>query len=215
MAQRKTLKRPAIALASLAFHALILTGLALHAPHAQRLATPEDLIPVTVLPRYLPPREAPPRLPRPEKVLKKDRPQEDLTVPPRIVDPLPFPAAPRAAGTDRAITAEQLGQALRNGGVGCNPPGLPGLSREAREICEARLATGARNARYLGNGMAPDKQAGFDQAAASGNAWRKAMVPAEMGHADVSAEAALKRNQMAPGRPGDTQANWTLAGKPF
>ena len=215
MAQGKTYQRPAIALASLAFHAVILTGLALHQPHQPRLATPDDVFAVTVLPRYLTPRESARRPLPPEKVSKKDRPQEPSPIAPRILPTPPSPIPAPATQPPPAITAEQLGQALRNGGVGCNPPGLPGLSREAREICEARLASGARTAGYLGNGLARDKQAEFDGAAAGGNAWRKNAAPAGMGHTDVSAESALRRNQNASGRPGDEPANWTIAKKPF
>ena len=215
MGRVRIIQRQAILVASLAFHGVILTGLALNQARPPRLATPEDVFDVTVLPRYLTPRESSPRQFPVKKVPEKDQSQETLPVAPRVVDAAPSPTPSQATRPAGTITADQLGQALRNGGVGCNPPGLPGLSREAREICEARLAAGARTARYLGAGLAREKQAEFDRAAAPGNAWRRNVVPAEMGHTDVSAESALKRNQMAPGRPGDTQANWSIAGTPF
>jgi hypothetical protein len=180
-----------------------------------RIADPEDVFAVTVLPRYLTPKEQVRRAPTLVKIHKSERRPETQDVPPLILPPALPQATSQPGAPPSGITPEQLGQALRNGGVGCNPPGLPGLSREAREICEARLAAGARNAGYLGNGIAKDKQAAFDQVAAPGNAWRKPGMPAGMGNSDVSAEAALKRNQMASGRPGDTQANWTIAKKPF
>lgn len=215
MAQGKTYQRPAIAIASLGFHALLLAGLTLNHGREQALALPEDVFAVTVLPRYLTPEEQVRQAPTRVKIHRSEEIRETPEVPPLILPPAPPPPPGPPAPPTSGITPEQLGQALRNGGVGCNPPGLPGLSREAREICEARLAAGARTAGYLGNGVARDKQAAFDQAAASGNAWRKGAVPAEMGHTDVSAEAALLRNQMASGRPGDTQANWSLGKKPF
>lgn len=214
MAQKRTIQRSAIIFASLAFHALMLTGLALNRVHSLGSAPPDDVFEVTILPRYLTPQEAA-RRPRQESVLKKDQSQGDAPIPPRILSEIPSPPPTPLAQSAPKLTADQLGQALRNGGVGCNPPGLPGLSREARDICEARLAAGARNARYLGQGLAGDKQAAFDQSSAPGNAWRNNALPAGVGNADVSAEAALKRNQMAPGRPGDTQANWTLGKTPF
>ena len=215
MAQGQTIQRPAIVLASVALHAVVLAALALHQAQIPHLEAHEDVFAVTVLPRYLTVKETP-RPPTPQqKVSKKERPTEALPIAPRILPQAPSPTALKPSQPPQIITAEQLGQALRNGGVGCNPPGLPGLSREARDICEARLASGARTAGYLGNGLARNKQAGFDQDAAAGNAWRKHGVPAGMGNTDVTAEAALKRNQMAPGRPGDTQANWGIAKVPF
>ena len=215
MAQARTIQRRVITIASVALHAVILAALGLHQARRPRLLGQDDVFTVTILPRYLTPKENL-RRPKPQqKVAKKDYPSEVSPVAPRILPPHPSPAPPQPIQPTQIITAEQLGQALRNGGVGCNPPGLPGLSREAREICEGRLASGARNAGYLGNGMARNKQAAFDQDTAAGNAWRKHGVPPGMGNTDVSAEAALKRNQMAPGRPGDTQATWGIAKVPF
>ncbi|OYU70665.1 MAG: hypothetical protein CFE28_12075 [Alphaproteobacteria bacterium PA2] len=205
MAQGKTYQRPAIALASLAFHALILSGLALHHGREMRIAAPEDVFAVTVLPRYLTPEEQVRRAPTLVKIHKTERRPERQDVPPLILPPAPPLATSQPGAPPSGITPEQLGQALRNGGVGCNPPGLPGLSREAREICEARLAAGARTAGYLGNGVARDKQAAFDQVT-SFREWRNRQAPAGMGHANVTAEAAQRRNQNGSGRPGDEGA---------
>ncbi|OXE35223.1 MAG: hypothetical protein CGW95_15210 [Phenylobacterium zucineum] len=211
MAQGKTMQRPAIAIASLAFHALILTGLTRHQAH---LAATEEIFTVTVLPRYLTPKESQHSASPQQQVSKKDRPRELATIPPPILQPPPSPISAQPIQPPLTITAQQLGQALRNGGVGCNPPGLPGLSREARDICEARLAAGARNAGYLGNGLARDKQAGFDVSATAKARWRDNGVPVGMGYTDVSAEAALRRNQNAPGRPGDGTATWIISKTP-
>ncbi len=215
MAQERTVQRAAIAIVSLAFHAVILTGLALHRGRETLFPVPDTLFAVTVLPRFLTSPEQVRRVPAVIKIRKADHPRVPEDLPPLVLPQAPGLMHQPTQPPLTTITADQLGQALRNGGVGCNPPGLPGLSREARDICEARLAAGARNANYLGNGMARDKQAAFDKAAAPGNAWRSHAVPVGMGNTDVSAEAALKRNQMAPGRPGDTQANWGTVKIPF
>ena len=53
MAQGQTIQRPAIALASVAIHAVVLVALALHQAQIPHREAHEDVFAVTVLPRYL------------------------------------------------------------------------------------------------------------------------------------------------------------------
>ena len=164
--------------ASLAVHAAVLTVVALQAPrlNVPKLASgpPEAVIPVLIMPRTPPPSAAPGARPQPIRLHR--RPQSfasaETDVKPLVAPvveakgPAPTAPGPKAVVAPPAEDALSVNarQALR-GKLGCANASLLGLTRAEREACEDRLATGARQADYLGTGIDAAKAKGLAAAA--------------------------------------------------
>jgi hypothetical protein len=63
--------------------------------------------------------------------------------------------------------------ALRQGAVGCTNPNAVGLTAAERAACDEKLGKGAKDAPFLGLGLAAEKQKAFDQIAAHKEACRQ------------------------------------------
>lgn len=75
---------------------------------------------------------------------------------PVALHPSPLPEGPR--GDVRA--------ALRHSYVGCADRDLVGLNKAERDLCDERFGKGARDAKFAGLGLSPEKQRLLDAAAA-------------------------------------------------
>ncbi|WP_334165141.1 hypothetical protein [Phenylobacterium sp.] len=189
---------------SAGLHAVLLVGVALHAPRLKVPPQSSAGAPAPIIPILLSPRAAPSTAGAPGGPIRLHRRQVRPRDLPAHVRPLVAPVAeapatpsgPDAAGPPapeesarRLLEAQDLARALRTR-VGCSSPAL--LSREEREACDDRLAAGARDAPYLGEGLGRETARGLDAAAA-----RKA--------ADARYRAAPPTPPSAPGRAGSGQ----------
>jgi hypothetical protein len=172
-------RRFGVVAVSVAFHAAVLTALALHGPRlkipVETAGPPVPIIPVLILPRAPPPAGVAGAAPTPIRLHR--RPQRfapaDLPIAPLIVPeapaapPAPTDPGPRTvqAPTREAVVATNAVRALRSR-LGCANANALGLTRAEREACDDQLAAGARQADYLGTGMNADKAAGLAAAAA-------------------------------------------------
>lgn len=166
-----------IAAASLAAHAAVLAVVAIQAPRLRQPyeppGTPEAVIPVLIMPRTPPPASAPGSRPQPIRLHQRspqtvpkddDKPSVAPLVAPTVESKAPAPSAPgpRAVTAPAAadVVAASVRQTLR-GRLGCANATLLNLSREERQKCEDALASGAKQADFLGTGVDADKASGF------------------------------------------------------
>jgi hypothetical protein len=167
---------------SAAAHAVILTAIALHAP---RLVMPQQDVgpPVPIIPLLLAPRTPPGpsgRKPAPIRLHRRPQrfagPEPTTTLPaprtegaatarpgPVAMHPAPLPEGPKA----------DIRASLRKSPVGCANADSVGLTRAERDLCDEALGKGAKTAIFPGLGLAADKQAAFDAAAARKEADRR------------------------------------------
>jgi len=145
MAQGKTYQRPAIVLASLGFHAVLLAGLTLIHGREQGFALPEEVFDVTVLPRYLTPEEQVRQAPTRVKLHRSEDEKETPEVPPRI---LPLPRLRRPDRRLRRLPASPRNSWARP----CAMAGS-GATRRASRASAARRGRSARRDWLRGPGL--------------------------------------------------------------
>jgi len=188
---------------SVVFHAGLLALVVLHAPRLAPPAPEPGGPPIPIIPLLLSPRALPEDADGERGAIRLHRRQVRARDLPAHVRPLVAPVeTPAAAAEPRTVSspaanepARRLGEALDltralRSRVGCASPDL--LSREEREACDDRLAAGARDAPYLGEGIDREKARAFDATAA-----RKA--------ADARYRSAPPTPPSAPGRQGSGQ----------
>ena len=156
--------------ASLLAHAVVLTVAGLQAPTLfvpqEPAGPPEAVIPILLIPRVPPPApgaQAPSPIRLHQRALRV--PPEALPVaalPVPIDPPTPVPRPPPGPVTLAPSPAEVQQKvdvrAALQGLMGCRDPDAPGLTRDQRDKCRERLATGAKEAPFLGSGLSADKQ---------------------------------------------------------
>jgi hypothetical protein len=174
-------RRDAVAIAvSAGLHLVLAAVLAVQAPRL-RLPPESPASPPTIIPLLLVPRLPPSHAPRPEPLKLHQRLRRFETPPP--IAPLPAPAAPASRPAPPGpVTLHpaplpegpkaDLRAALRASPVGCANADAVGLNRAERAACDEQFGKGARTAAFPGLGLASDKQAAFDQAAARKDACR-------------------------------------------
>lgn len=161
---------------SIAFHALVLTYLALqsprlHPPH-EEAGPPEPIIPVLIMPRTPPAAGGSQSRPEPIRLHRRRLRTEAAPPPvPPLITPVepakPAPAPPAAhKALPRGATVQptpnaQLSTVLRSGAVGCANPEL--LSPAERARCEEQLGRGVATAPTLGLGLSAAKQEELDR----------------------------------------------------
>jgi hypothetical protein len=168
---------------SAAAHAVILAAIALHTP--MLIAPPQDSgPPVPIIPVLLTPRTPPsPSGRKPAPIRLHRRPQRFTA--PLPIAPLPVPETPGSAPAKPGPVAlhpaplpegpkADIRASLRKSPVGCANADAVGLTRAERALCDEALGKGAKTAAFLGLGLARDKQADFDAAAARKEADRRA-----------------------------------------
>lgn len=160
--------------ASAVAHAVLLAAALLYRPHltspVELAASPmETVIPVLMTPgsHVARPREAPAAavpLTRPARPTENalaaapgpPAPQTAGTAPPV------GPPAPAAEGQGEAAAAPDIRAALRHGAIGCSSALRAGLSREEREACDEKLATGVKTAPFMPAALEPRMRAYYD-----------------------------------------------------
>lgn len=162
--------------ASVAIH--LAAGLALLL-EKQTAVTSEPIISVLLVSRPPPVRREASAVTPPEALGLHRRPQPVLppevpTAP--IAPPAPPGAAPAAPPGHGPVALhpsplptgpkDQLRTALRHSYVGCADRELVGLNRAERDFCDEKLGKGAKDAKFAGLGLTPDKQRLFDAAGA-------------------------------------------------
>jgi hypothetical protein len=195
---------------SIAFHAVLVTALWLHAPKLVRphedAGPPEPIIPILIMPRTPPPAPGTGVKPKPIRLHRRQL-HPELAPPPEVPPlvapksvptpaPTPTPRAPAAPRiTVQPSPAGELATVLRGSAIGCANPAI--LSREEREACETRFGRGAGEAPYLPPALDRGKQATLERAgAARDRAVRAREAPMPAGVAAPGAEAgASNRNR--------------------
>jgi hypothetical protein len=137
---------------------------------------PQAIIPILILPRTPPPAAG--RVSQPTPIRLHRRPQP--FVPPDVT---PAPIAPPTPPVAAARPAPQappalhpapqpegpkgdVRSALRGSYVGCANALAVGLNRAERDLCDEKFGKGAKDAQYVGLGLAADKQRLLDAAGA-------------------------------------------------
>jgi len=165
---------------SVTAHLAAAAALAVYAPSlrvAQEPAGPPmPIIPLLLLPRTPPPPAGAGDRPAPVKLHQRALriPRDALPIAPLIVPEPPKTTTPAPPGrvtvSPAPTTAPGRVRLTLRAAIGCANPDAVKLSREEREACERRLATGARSAPYLGLGLDRGDRQALDRAAAANEA---------------------------------------------
>jgi hypothetical protein len=139
---------------------------------------PQAIIPILLMPKTPPPSAGKPMPVQPIRLHRRPQPfvPPDVTPAP-IAPPTPPAAAPAAPPAPKALPSfhpapmpegpkGEVRTVLRQSAVGCANPNAVGLTRAERDLCDEHLGKGAKDAPFIGLGLAADKQRAFDAAAA-------------------------------------------------
>jgi hypothetical protein len=189
--------------ASAALHLGLLALLTLKPAASAFQPYQDDAIAVTLAPRYLvepTPRTHSSQAPTPIRPRQAHRPAAHAPVAPLYAAPAPGRSEPGSGvalgigveahpATQPPGTKDELGRALKFGGVGCETSSLVGMTQAERDRCAERFGAGARTAAYLGQGLSRDKQRLLDEASARKEAYRKyrdAPIPPGLSTSDAA-----------------------------
>lgn len=193
---------------SIAAHGGLLAGLAVYRPMIdipdEDAGPPFPIIPILLEPRALPPQPGGGGGPRELRLHRRPiriHPGA-LPLPPLITraveTPLAAPTTAPVAIAERApVAAPAQVRAALQGLFGCANPAS--LTREQRDACDRRLASGGKTAPSLGLGVEPGKAAALDRAVARNAAdydykrFKSAAPPSEQPGAPVGQAEALSR----------------------